>query len=152
MNEVQKIEAAEAASLASPNLGLPSRARPRLALPSPAKYYHKLERLLSAMGSLYLLSDILSAIDKGEMQSFVQNNSWIITRIALYPRAKVLEIFAAIGDLDDLLVLYDRQILNFAAEMGAGVIRAYGRKGWLPHAMQRGWRVRARCFVYTKEM
>jgi hypothetical protein len=116
-----------------------------------APYHRKLARVLDRMGGLYTLNDILTAIAEHRMQSFVENNSWIITQVVPFPRAKVLEVFAAIGDLDDLRVLHDR-ILDFAAEIGAGVVRAYGRKGWLPDATLRGWRVSARYFVYTKEM
>jgi hypothetical protein len=118
---------------------------------SAALYHHKLARVLDRMGGLYGLNDILDRIADGRMQSFVEGNSWIITQIVSFPRAKVLEVFAAVGDIDDLRILHDR-ILEFAAEIGAGVIRAYGRKGWLPDAAQRGWRVSARYFVYTKDM
>jgi hypothetical protein len=116
-----------------------------------ALYHRRMARMLDRQGGLYTLNDILTAIANGKMQSFSHNNSWVITQIAVFPRAKVLEIFAAIGDLDDMRVLHDR-ILDFAAEIGAGVVRAYGRKGWLPDAKQRGWRVNARYFVYTKDM
>ena len=102
------------------------------------------------MGNLYLLDDILSLISEGKMQSFCINNSWVITQIQIYPRAKVLDVFAAIGDLDDLRILHDR-IIDFAAEIGAGVIRAYGRKGWLPDAVARGWKVKARYYVFQKD-
>ena len=151
MTAVQKIEAAEAASHAMPCCATPSRTTPSLGPHGRAKDYHdKLKRLLAATGSLYCLSDILIAIDKGDMQSFVEGNSWILTRICLYPRAKALEVFAAIGDLDDLRILHDR-VIDFAAEIGAGVIRAYGRKGWLPDAARRGWKVKARYFVYQRD-
>ena len=116
-----------------------------------AVYHQKLARVLDRMGGLYTLNDILTAIAEGRMQSFVEGDSWIVTRICLYPRAKALEVFAAIGDLDDLRILHDR-IIDFAAEMGVGVIRAYGRKGWLPDAARRGWRVKSRYFVYQKDM
>jgi hypothetical protein len=115
-----------------------------------AVYHQKLARVLDRMAGLYTLNDILTAIAEGRMQSFVEGDSWIITQIVLFPRAKVLDVFAAIGDLDDLRILHDR-ILDFAAEMGAGVIRAYGRKGWLPDAARRGWRVKARYYVYQKD-
>jgi len=37
-------------------------------------YEQKLARVLDRMGSVYLVSDILTAISRGEMQSFVANN------------------------------------------------------------------------------
>ena len=115
-----------------------------------AIYHRKLARMLDAMGGLHTLNDILTAIAEGRMQSFVEGDSWIVTQVVSFPRAKVLEVFAAIGDLDDLRILHDR-IIDFAAEIGAGVIRAYGRKGWLPDAVARGWKVKARYYVYQKD-
>lgn len=114
-------------------------------------YHRKLARMLDRMGALYTLNDILRLIAEGKMQSFVRGNSWIITQIVPYPRANVLEVFAAVGDLEELRILHDR-ILDYAREIGAGVIRAYGRKGWIDDATSRGWKVKARYFVYQKDM
>ena len=49
-------------------------------------YHRKLERVLSRMGGMYTLNDILSLIARNEMQSFVEGDSWAITRVALFPR------------------------------------------------------------------
>jgi hypothetical protein len=114
-------------------------------------YHRKLARVLDRMGGLYTLNDILTAIGTGKMQSFAEGNSWAITQISSYPRTKVLEIIAVVGDIDELRILHDR-IMVFAAEIGASVIQAYGRKGWITDAKQRGWRVKSRSFVYQKDM
>jgi hypothetical protein len=103
------------------------------------------------MGGLYTQNDILVALAKNEMQSFVEGESVAITRIALYPRAKVVEVLAVVGKLDEARRLHDR-ILVFAAEIGAGVIQAYGRSGWMPDAQRRGWKVIAENYVYQKDM
>ena len=117
----------------------------------PHPYHRKLARVLDRMGSLYTVQDILTEIANNRMQSFVEGDSWAITRIAVYPRAKVLEIFAVVGDLDELRTLHDR-ILIFASEIGAGVIQAYGRKGWLHDAQRRGWTIKAVNYVYQRDM
>jgi hypothetical protein len=114
-------------------------------------YRRKLERVLDRMGGLYTVQDILSAIAVGKMQSFVEKNSWAITQIAEYPKARVLEIVAVVGDLDDLRELHDK-ILEYARDMNVGVINSYGRKGWLPDAKRRGWTVKSRSFVYQRNM
>jgi hypothetical protein len=114
-------------------------------------YHKRLERVLERMGGLYTLNDLLTEIAAGKIQSFVEGDSWAITRIALYPRAKVLEIFLAVGSLDDLRKLHDR-VLTFAAEIGAGVVQAYGRRGWFPDAERRGWKVKTINYVYQKDM
>jgi hypothetical protein len=103
------------------------------------------------MGNLYSVQDILTEIAANKMQSFVEGESVAITRIALYPCAKVVEVLAVVGNLDEARRLHDR-ILIFAAEIGAGVIQAYGRSGWMPDAQRRGWKVIAENYVYQREM
>ena len=51
------------------------------------------------MGGLYTLHDILTAIAEGKMQSFVEGDTWAITKIAVFPRARLLEIMIVVGDL-----------------------------------------------------
>jgi hypothetical protein len=114
-------------------------------------YHAKLKRVLDRMGNLYSVQDILSEIAQNKMQSWVEGESWALTRIAVYPRAKVVEILAVVGKLEEARVLHDR-ILVFAAEVGAGVIQAYGRSGWMPDAQRRGWKVIAENYVYQKDM
>ena len=114
-------------------------------------YHAKLARVLKRMGDLYTVSDILEAIAARRMQSFVEGESWALTRIAIYPRAKVVEVLAVVGRLDEARVLHDR-ILEFAAREGVKVIQAYGRMGWMPDAKARGWTIKAKNYVYFKEI
>jgi hypothetical protein len=58
---------------------------------------------------------------------------------------------AVVGKLEELRTLHDR-ILIFASEVGAGVIQAYGRRGWLPDAERRGWKIKAKNYVYQRDM
>ena len=162
MNRPEKIEAAEAASLA-----MPSRAKQGPALRSPgrpshasppqcsdtASYHRKLSRLLDRMGGTYILSDILTAIAEGRMQSFVEGNSWAITKIADFPRARQLELIAYVGDLTDVDALHAK-ILAYADEVNAGLLSTYGRLGWLREGSYRrlGWRLRSRNQLYVKEL
>ena len=117
----------------------------------PHPYVKKLGRVLERMGGLYLIQDIISAVEAGKMQMFMEGDSIAVTQISLYPRAKVLEVLIVVGSLEKLRVLHDR-LLIFAAEIGASVIQAYGRKGWLPDAERRGWKVKARNYVFQRDM
>jgi hypothetical protein len=112
-------------------------------------YHKKLARVLDRMGGLYTVQDILDKIASGHMQSFTQGDSWAITRVMDHPRGRCLEIFAVVGSLEDLRILHDRVVI-YALEIGAKVITAYGRKGWLNDAQRRGWRIKARSFVYQR--
>jgi hypothetical protein len=113
-------------------------------------YEQKLARVLDAMGGLYLVSDILSAIEAGKMQSHVVNNSWAITEIGDYPRARKLHILAMVGDLADGEALHAK-VLGFASDINAGLVSAYGRRGWIGEAKAHGWRLKARGFLYHKD-
>ena len=114
-------------------------------------YNKKLARVLARAGNLYTLNDILTELAQNKMQSFVEGESVAITRIAVYPRAKVVEVLAVIGRIDEARALHDR-ILIFAAEVGARVIQAYGRHGWLHDAQRRGWKVIAENYVYQRDV
>jgi hypothetical protein len=103
------------------------------------------------MGSLYLLQDILDAIDKGRMQSFCVGNSWTVTQINNYPRARTLQIVAMVGDLADGEALHEK-VLGYATEINASLVSAYGRLGWIPEARAHGWRLKARNYLYHRDM
>ena len=114
-------------------------------------YHQKLARVLDRMGAVYTVSDILAAIAEGKMQSFAYRNSWLIAQVNRLPRATVMDWLAVVGDLDDCRVLHD-QAIDFAREHDIGLIRAYGRRGWMPDARERGWRPITTNVVYHKEL
>jgi hypothetical protein len=118
---------------------------------APHPYVRKLDRVLDRMGGLYRASDILALVREGTLQMFAEGDSIAITRIGNFPRGKALEVIAVVGDINELRVLHDR-LLIFAAEVGASVIQAFGRKGWMADAQKRGWKVKARSFVYQREI
>ena len=115
-----------------------------------ALYHAKLEKTLERMGGLYTLEDILERIADGRMQSFTEGNSWMITQIGVYPRRRVLELFATTGDLKDRAV-YDK-VLAFAKEMGIDLLVGVGRRGWLPEAEKHGFKVKTVSYLYYREL
>ena len=153
MTAAQKIEAAEAASLATPGGALPSPTMPDRAMPShdASRYHKKLERVLDRMGSLYTVDDLLTRIFEGKMQSFCCRNSWMITQVVDFPRARQLQVVALVGDLADIDALHAK-LLAYADEANVGLLSAYGRSGWIPEAFAHGWRLKARSFLYHKEL
>jgi hypothetical protein len=116
-----------------------------------AVYHRRLAKALDRMGGLYTLNDILTLVGKGAMQSFAHNNSWAITQICIYPRAKTLNVVVMAGDIEDYEAL-DRKLTDFATEMGIGLITAIGRKGWRPFGEKRGWKIKSTSYVYYKEL
>lgn len=118
---------------------------------SAQPYHAKLARVLDAMGGLYLLDDILTRIHDGRMQSHVVGNSWAVTEIGDFPRARKLNILAVVGDLPDIEML-EAKVLSYADDVNAGLISAYGRRGWLPHAKALGWRLKTKSYLYHKDL
>ena len=116
-------------------------------------YEQKLARVLDRMGGVYLVDDILTAINEGKMQSFAVNNSWAITQVQDLPRARQLQLIAMVGDLADLDPLHDK-ILNYADEVNAGLLSTHGRMGWLREGSfeRLGWRLKAKSHLYQRTM
>ena len=114
-------------------------------------HHRKFERLLDRMGGLYTLHDILTAIAEGKMQSFVEGDTWAITKIAVFPRARLLEILIVVGDLKIVKNCLDR-IYQFANENDIGLVQAYGRRGWFNHPLTSGWKIRTKSYLYQREL
>jgi hypothetical protein len=114
-------------------------------------YHAKLARVLDRMGGLYTLNDILTAIADGKMQSFAVNNSWAVTQVNDYPRARTLQFVAMVGDLADRDAL-QAKVLAYANEVNAGLVSAYGRLGWIPQARELGWRLKAKSYLYHRDL
>jgi hypothetical protein len=116
-----------------------------------AVYHAKLAKALERAGALYALPDILERIADGRMQSFTANNSWLVTQIGVYPRARVLEIIALVGDLADIDNLHE-QLLAFARKIECEAIVAQGRYGWTQLAKKHGWKTVSHNMVFRKEV
>ena len=116
-------------------------------------YEQKLARVLDRMGGVYLVSDILTAISEGKMQSHVVNNSWAITQVQTFPRARQLQLLAMVGDLADLDPLHAK-IVDYAGAVNAGLLSTYGRLGWLREGSfaRLGWRLKTKSHLYQREM
>ena len=114
-------------------------------------YHRHLARALERMGAVYTVSDILAAIAEGRMQSFTDGDSWAITQVVDYPRARMLDVLVALGDLEACRRLHDR-ILQYARDNDISLVQAYGRRGWLKDAVAHGWKVRATSYLYQREL
>lgn len=118
-----------------------------------AIYHRKMARALDRMGGLFTLNDILTAIAEGRMQSFVHNNSWAITQVNQYPRARTLQLVAMVGDLADVDALHE-QILSYADQANCGLLSTYGRLGWIREGSFRrlGWRLKTKSYLFHRDL
>lgn len=108
----------------------------------------KLRKALAIAGDAYALEDILAAINEGQMQSFVEGESWVVTQIVDFPRKRYLEIVFAIGNLPELKLIYPRLEI-YAREIAADGLRAFGRPGWMKQFEidKHGWVETTRVYV-----
>lgn len=114
-------------------------------------YHQRLARTLDRMGGVYLVSDILAAIAAGKMQSFAEGDTWAVTQVIDFPRARALEILAVIGEHEQFRKLHER-ILQYARDNDIALMRAYGRRGWLPDAKANGWKVKTASYLFQREL
>lgn len=90
----------------------------------------KLRKALAVAGDTYTFEDILHEIEDGRMQSFAEGDSWVVTQVVDFPQKRFLEIVFAIGNLDELKVIYPR-LEAFARDNICDGMRAFGRPGWM---------------------
>jgi len=105
----------------------------------------EMEDMLEKHGGLYTFDDILAAIESGRMQSFTDGETWVVTQVDEFPRKTVLSIVVVVGNLDALKKL-EPSILKYADEVGADMVTATGRLGWLKHSFE-NWKAVSANFV-----
>lgn len=104
----------------------------------PRNFHKEMARVLEQQGGFYTIEDILDLIQEGRMQSFADQDTWVITQVHNFPRKKVLEIVFVIGDAEKLRELEPR-IEEFRKEIQAEMMMATGRLGWLKKHFD-GWK------------
>jgi hypothetical protein len=101
-------------------------------LPLWALLFKKVEKILEPAleyDKTYNIEDVADCISKGTMQLWPTNGSAVVTQVQTFPRMKVLHIFLAGGNLEELETLTPH-IQKFAEDMGCRKITLTGRKGW----------------------
>jgi hypothetical protein len=101
-------------------------------LPLWALLFQKAQKILEPAleyDNTYNIQDVADCIADGSMQLWPTNNSAVVTQVQNFPRMKVLHIFLAGGNLDELETLTPH-IQKFAEDMGCRKITLTGRKGW----------------------
>jgi hypothetical protein len=90
---------------------------------------HLIEDALRYNSGTHVYEDIEKAVIAGEMQIWPTPNSCAVTEIAVYARKKVLHVFLAAGDLDEIVGGLD-VAMAWAKAQGCESISLTGRKGW----------------------
>ena len=83
-------------------------------------------------------SDIFQSISEGRMQLWPAPRGCMVTEIVIYPRKKVLNIFLAGGELDQLLDM-NSDMNAWAKQQGCTGGTLTGRVGWKKVLEPMGW-------------
>jgi hypothetical protein len=105
----------------------------------PDELQRRLKKALAVGGNTHEPEDVAAAVERGEMQAWVNGDSLVITEVVHYPRVSVVNIVIAVGKLSEVMALQPA-IEGFAREHKCQALRMEGRKGWervLPH---HGWK------------
>lgn len=106
----------------------------------------RIDDILVEAGGLYLFEDILEAVERGDMQSFAYNDSWVVTQICPFPQKRVLDVVFAAGDEDELELLHS-DVIGFARDHGCSMLMTNARLGWKVHAKANGWQLVGGFFI-----
>ena len=100
---------------------------------------NRLFHVLDRMGGVYTASDLIERVNRGDMQCFVDGDTIGITEVTQFPQRRVVDILCVVGDLLPALGIHD-QIIEFAKQQKATLIRAQARPGWRKWSEPLGWK------------
>ena len=96
------------------------------------------EAALEHSGGTHTFDDIVSAVYAGQMQFWPAENSCAVTEIVTFPRRKVLHIFLAGGEMQEIVDM-DGPAADFAKANGCTAMTIAGRRGWKKVLSERGY-------------
>ena len=88
-----------------------------------------IEAALELSGGTHTFDDIVSAVYSGRMQFWPAEKACAVTEIVTFPRRKVLHIFLAGGDMQQIVDM-DESATKFAKANGCSALTIAGRRGW----------------------
>ena len=98
------------------------------------------EDALSYCDGTHAWEDIENGIHTGAMQLWPAPKGCIVTEIVVYPRKKIINIFLAGGELDQILDMND-DVRAWAKAHGCTGATMTGRVGWKKPLKPLGWKV-----------
>ena len=97
-----------------------------------------IEAALEYSGGTHDFYDIVENIANCRMQLWPADRGCIVTEIVVYPKKKVINIFLAGGELDQILDM-DEAVKAWAKEHGCTAATMSGRLGWKKPLEPLGW-------------
>lgn len=109
----------------------------------------QIEAALEYTKGTHTLDDIWHGIVEGRFQFWPGDKSAIVTDIEIYPQRRVMHIFLAGGDLEELLEM-EKAVEAYASTIGCNSMSISGRRGWLKVFQNDGWQ--EVCTTIAKEL
>lgn len=105
-----------------------------------------IEAALEYSGGTHNFDDVEAGLALGKMQLWPAPKGCIVTEIVVYPRKKVLNIFLAGGELDQILDM-DNDVKNWAKQHGCTAATMSGRMGWKKPLAPLDWKLQHVSFL-----
>jgi hypothetical protein len=102
-------------------------------------YRDKIDSALAYSGGTHAFDDVARGVASAKMQLWPASNSCAITEIICYPQKKVLHVFLAAGDKQELIGMID-SAAAWGKTQGCEGMTMSGRHGWLKVLGKEGWK------------
>lgn len=117
--------------------------------PSPQQIRDWINDALAYSGGTHTFDDVLAGIRSGRMQLWPAERGCAVTEIVIYPQKKVLHVFLAAGELDQILDM-QKSAAEWGRRQGCATMTLAGRLGWSKVMKSQGWD--AKMVVMEKEL
>lgn len=96
---------------------------------------HHIEAALEYAHGTHNIEDVFNQVSTGELQLWPGRDSVIVTQIIKFPQKKVLHVFLAGGNQQELKEM-DPFVVQWAKDQGCTAITFTGRVGWARSQMR----------------
>lgn len=90
-------------------------------------------------GNTHKFEDIVEGVKSGHMQFWPAKKACLVTEIIVYPNKKVLHVFLAGGNLEEIVDV-EKSLVKWGKAEGCGSMTLSGRKGWKKVFQNDGWK------------
>ena len=97
-----------------------------------------IEDALQYSGGTHVFEDVARSVLSGQMQLWPAQRGCAVTEIVVYPRKKVLHVFLAGGEMDQLIEMID-SAASWGRAQGCSGMTMAGRHGWAKVLSKHGW-------------
>lgn len=98
----------------------------------------QIQKALDLAGNTHTVEDLLLEVLSGNAKMWETENSIIIASILEFPQKRVLEMWVAAGELNEILEAAEK-VYQWGRDHGCTLAVISGRKGWTKPLASHGW-------------